>query len=94
MQIIAGVLLLITSFSMIVRKEGIVFGLLFFISIVVGFITFGFVKGLGYLALLIVSSLFFHLIERFLSMHTAIKLAREDMKKKIGFTKSGVILNS
>ncbi len=81
MQLVAWILLAITSFSMIAKKEGIVFGLLFFTSVIAGFIAFGFVRGLGYLILLLISSLVFHFIERFLSMGTATRLARKDMEE-------------
>jgi hypothetical protein len=82
MQTIAWIFLVITSISMIARKEGVVFGCLFFTSAIIGFFAFGFLRGSGYLLLLFMGSLIFYLIERFLSMHTAIKLAKEDMEKK------------
>lgn len=84
MQILAWVLLATTSLSIIARKEGIVFGILFFTSAIVGFFAFGFLKGLGYVLALFIGSLIFYLIERLLSMHTAAKLAKEDFKKKTG----------
>lgn len=79
MQIVAWVLLAITSLSMIARRKGTTFGLLFLISATVGFFVFGFLRGLGYLLLLFIGSLIFYFIERFLGMHEAAKLVREDM---------------
>lgn len=81
MQIIAWIFLAITSLSMLARKKGTVFGLLFLASTIVGFFAFGFLRGFGYLILLIMGSVIFHLIERLLSMNEAAKLAKEDLKK-------------
>lgn len=80
-QTIAWILLAVTSLLRIFGKEGIVFGFLFFVSAAVGFVAFGVLKGLGYLSLLFVCSVIARLIETFLSMGTAAKLARPDIEK-------------
>lgn len=80
MQAIAWFLLAITSLSLLARKEGIVFSFLFFLSTIVGFIAFGFLKGLDFVFLLFTGALIFYIVERFLSMGTAAKLAKEDLE--------------
>lgn len=82
MQAVVWLLLAITSLSLLARKEGIVFGWLFMGSAIIGFLAFGFIRGLGYFGLLLVGSLLFYLVERFLSMRVAARLAREDIDKE------------
>ena len=82
MQTIAWILLVVTSLSMIARRKGIIFGLLFSASLIIGFISFGFLIGLGYLALLIIGAVIFHIIEKILSMNIAGEIIKNDLKKK------------
>ena len=81
MHLLAWILLAVTSLSLIARREGIVSGWLFISSTILGFFAFGFVRGIGYFVLLLMSSTLFYVIERFLSMGTAARLAREDIEK-------------
>lgn len=81
MQTIAWILLAITSLSLLVRREGLVFSWLFICSAILGFAAFGLTRGLGYLVLLIGGSLLFYLIERLLSIRMAVRLAKEDVAK-------------
>ena len=71
MHTIAWIFVGLTLLARILWQEGIVFGFLFLASAVIGFVAFGFLKGLGYLALLFVCSVIFHLIGKFLSRGTA-----------------------
>jgi len=82
MSIFAWVLLAVTSLSMLARKDGTVYGVLFFISLIVGFFTFGFWGGTVYLVLLVIGGVAFHVVERFLSAGVAIKLAKRDIKNE------------
>jgi len=81
-QIIAWVLLVVTSVSMLAKKEGLVFGVLFIASTVIGFMAFGFLRGLGYLVLLLMGAVLFHVLERFLSMRIAGKMVKEELRQK------------
>ena len=82
MHTIAWIFVGLTLLARILWQEGIVFGFLFLASAVIGFLAFGFLKGLGYLALLFLCPVIFHLIERFLSMRTGAKLPRQDMETR------------
>ena len=74
MQIIACILLVITSLSALTKKHyHAIFNGLFILSLIIGFIAFGFLKGLIYLALLIIGSLIFHTIKITSTINTAAK---------------------